>query len=439
MFALFITYRVYQKNKHSMEPLHIYLLNYMAGYTLRIALGVMVVVDNLAQIHYQDYCPFYLFGLFVIIFFNLDVILMQIDRTQAVYWNIEYPSRFTPKRALRNCIASKVIAAIVTILVARLDPSYCKCIEPFALFYLKNTNIYLDAYPSMVVSIILFANTIYMAVTMVKLDKKLHHHIKLLPLTTTSTEGSQSKDKRNKNKIEPVSYEQKIQDKEENYKNLEDSYEIKMKCERSKIVLERVIQEKENLNVEPTKVTKLTFQHLKSVENVVEDQDQIQHSEEIHSKRKKDTIQCDKEKDYHNIPSISGNVQKGANLQTDTNNKESFKIQRKDKCPHQFYKIRITSVQKTDSDTMQQITAQIWKQNKEVFLVAKAALNLNLITVLAFLIKAPISALAILFQNCRDQGDCELFDLFDRILGPIRIILIIVHFLLILRKTKNVN
>ena len=58
IFATTISSKIYLKNKYSMEPLHIYLLNYMAGYTLRLAFGVMVNVDQLAQLHQDDYCPY---------------------------------------------------------------------------------------------------------------------------------------------------------------------------------------------------------------------------------------------------------------------------------------------------------------------------------------------------------------------------------------------
>ena len=36
----------------------------MAGYTLRLTLGIMVAGDNLAHDHQQEYCPYYLFGFF---------------------------------------------------------------------------------------------------------------------------------------------------------------------------------------------------------------------------------------------------------------------------------------------------------------------------------------------------------------------------------------
>ena len=168
----------------------------------------MVAGDNLAHDHQQEYCPYYLFGFFTTTFFNIDVVFMQMDRALAVYWNLNYRSRVTSKLAIKSCMASKFIAAILTFLVAGLDRGYNNCSEPFAIFFLKRTNIYFDSFPSMAVSSILVANSIYTAVTIVKLDTKLNPVVNLPTLPTLSAEVEQSNGQIQQNEYEPESCEQ---------------------------------------------------------------------------------------------------------------------------------------------------------------------------------------------------------------------------------------
>ena len=201
-----ILYRIYMKNKYSLEPLHIYLLNYVAGYTLRLAFGVMRAAGK-HEFFDQEYCPYYFFGLFTITFYNIDIMLMQIDRFLAIYWNSAYKSRITATMATRSCIMSKSIAAVVTFLVFCLDQTYNKCSEPFAMFHLKKTNIYVDAYPSVAVAIIFVANSIYMAITIVKLDKKVNHHVSLPTLTTVSANVAHIAVNKKKDNFEQENYE----------------------------------------------------------------------------------------------------------------------------------------------------------------------------------------------------------------------------------------
>ena len=115
---------------------------------------------------------------------NTDVFLMQIDRFLAVYWNLKYKSRVTAKMAIRSCLASKVFAIIVTVSVASLDQPYGKCSSRFEMLSLKKTNIYLDAYPKLLVACVLLIVSIYVGVTMTKLENKINPLVSLPNLTS---------------------------------------------------------------------------------------------------------------------------------------------------------------------------------------------------------------------------------------------------------------
>ena len=159
--------------------------------------------------------------------------LMQIDRALAIYWNIEYKGRVSSKTAMRSCFISKIVAAFITFLVSHLDPEYNKCTELYAMFQLKKSNIYLEAYPLMAVSCILVVNSIYMAITIVRLDKKVHPFVTLPTLTINSAEGSQSK------KSIPflsgqTEGEAMIEDKHAKNENPEEYHEFKIKSAESK-------------------------------------------------------------------------------------------------------------------------------------------------------------------------------------------------------------
>ena len=71
-----------------------------------------------------------------------------------------------------SCFASKVFNIIVTLSVAALEPTYSKWCKA-AIFQFKDSNIYLDAYPRLILACILVSNSIYAGATMVKFDKKV--------------------------------------------------------------------------------------------------------------------------------------------------------------------------------------------------------------------------------------------------------------------------
>jgi hypothetical protein len=136
------SYIIYMKNKENLEPMHIFQLNLLMVCALRSSFPLMEItrygMDN------TDSCWHYFFGLFCLICFNTDLLLEQLDRFLAVYWNVKYKGRITTKMAKIGCIISKLFGLILTIFVAALDPTYGKCIKEYELLNVKTANIFLQ-------------------------------------------------------------------------------------------------------------------------------------------------------------------------------------------------------------------------------------------------------------------------------------------------------
>ena len=119
--------------------MHVHQMNFMIVSALNVFFGVLIVLNEIIGfVLIVDVCCWlYFFGMFTQISFNIDVILMQLDRFLAVYWNIKYSGRVSTKMSLISCLSSKLTAIIVTLCVAYIDDSYGKCSADLALIYLK--------------------------------------------------------------------------------------------------------------------------------------------------------------------------------------------------------------------------------------------------------------------------------------------------------------
>ena len=322
------TYKIYVKTKDIMEPMHVFQLNHMAVISSRASFSLIAIGHQLVGSYNDDSCFYYFFGFFTLFCLNTDVFLMQIDRFLAVYWNLKYKSRITTKMALRSCIASKLFAIIVTILVASLDQKYSQCVSTYLMLDLKNSNIYLDAYPKIFVACVLLVVSIYVGITMRELEKKIH------PLV--------------------------------------------------------------NLPTLPT------------------------------------------------VPSVSFAFQDQGNGQQARNNQGLSKVQRKDEDPNMFYEVKIESERREgelrdEQDNEEEITIQCFNPNKEIFLVAKAALTMNFLLSVYFIVIVPNRILAIIYQNCNEvSGDCDSYMLLNRILTPFRVLFTFLHPVLILKKIDKI-
>ena len=169
----------------------------------------------------EDSCWHYFFGLFCLICFNTEVVLLQTDRFLAVYWNVKYKGRITAKIAKFCCIGSKVFSFILTFLVAILDPTYRTFTAGYEELNLKTANIYLDGYPKLFVASMLSIVSIYVALIKVRLAKKVTPAVNLPSVTVDSENGNPTFTIQRKDEDPNMFYEIEMsQEEEENIKTI---------------------------------------------------------------------------------------------------------------------------------------------------------------------------------------------------------------------------
>ena len=209
-----ISYKLYKKNQFDMEPMHVFQLNFMIVSTLRIIFPALSVLDQLIGFKHGPVasCLYYFPIFFAYLSFNTDLVLMQVDRFLAVYWNMKYSSHVTYKLALRCCIGSKVFATLVTFLVAILDPEYSKCEDEYSYIHLKDWNIYLDAYPKLAVALLLVAVSTYMAITMIRLENKVKPMVVLPIVPTVSIDIEEQENSRTQRNNKKYKVKRNIED-----------------------------------------------------------------------------------------------------------------------------------------------------------------------------------------------------------------------------------
>lgn len=131
-----------------------------------------------------------------------------------------------------------------------------------------------------------------------------------------------------------------------------------------------------------------------------------------------------------------------------------FTIQRKDEDPNMFYEIEISKEEeeKIKSSNACEINAQgpeerevsesldnqeitCFTMNKDLVLVAKEALANNLITALSFIVIVPNRILSIIYYHMQPNiGEFVPYMLVNKIMLPFRIISVVLHPVLIIRK-----
>ena len=119
--------RIYNKHSHSMEPLHVYELNNLCNWALLALFNIFTVFDVFFD-KSELFCSIVHFGLYYVIFsFYVGIIITQIDRFLALYWNVKYTTRVTKDDALKTVGISKAVLFIITLVVVNLDGQILEC------------------------------------------------------------------------------------------------------------------------------------------------------------------------------------------------------------------------------------------------------------------------------------------------------------------------
>ena len=200
-----IIFHIYKNYKNRFEPMNVFWLNFFIISSLLPCFYILKIIDSRFSISQNlfDYCPLHYFGIFVHISFNLDVACMQIDRFLAIYWDIQYKSRVTTNKAILVCLINKLVSVVITAGMVFINPGYGKCGCSKAsniLLRTTSTNIYLDAYPKLVVFVITFGVSLYMLRITRKLQNSIQPVVNLpvMPGTSSSIPTSTSQPPPNK-------------------------------------------------------------------------------------------------------------------------------------------------------------------------------------------------------------------------------------------------
>ena len=124
----------------TLEPVHIFLINYFgnsAMFFLNVFSSSVVALFYESTFCLQNYFKFFLQASNA-----ASMILLQIDRGRAVYWNAYYNSKVDNKRASIEIAACLGLIAVITILGGFIFPDYGECLEPGNLWLTKPVNIF---------------------------------------------------------------------------------------------------------------------------------------------------------------------------------------------------------------------------------------------------------------------------------------------------------
>ena len=127
-----------------LEPVHIFLINYFgfsALYFLNLCSSRLVALFYTSTFCIQNY-----FKLFLHMANASSMILLQIDRSRAVYWNAYYNDKVDNKRALIEISACLSLVAAITICAGFIFPDLGECLEPANLWLTKPVNIFFTGF-----------------------------------------------------------------------------------------------------------------------------------------------------------------------------------------------------------------------------------------------------------------------------------------------------
>ena len=111
-------YKIYQKNKFVLEPIHIFELNILVDMMVGMAVRCLTIYD----IHFERVSFICNINHWVVLYtFYIsytDVIIAQIDRFLSLYWNLSYKAKVSTSRAMNVIVINKLVMVIPTALTA---------------------------------------------------------------------------------------------------------------------------------------------------------------------------------------------------------------------------------------------------------------------------------------------------------------------------------
>ena len=122
-----------------LEPVHIFLINFFGSSAtafLAICLNNVLIIFPFSEL-----CPQNFFHMFTQTSASVSVLLIQMDRFRAIYWNSLYKDKVTNNRAVLECLTGHLCCSVITGLWRIFFPEYRICAIPDNLLITKPANI----------------------------------------------------------------------------------------------------------------------------------------------------------------------------------------------------------------------------------------------------------------------------------------------------------
>ena len=170
-YYLFFIEKIFRKHRYSLEPVHLLVINIMMDVCLD---SFAKSVENILFIFIPEsrisFCKYtYFFRYYCAFCFYTDLILEQVDRFLALFWNVKYKTRVTYGKTVKTIRLSKLVLISLALLVISLDEEATRCDyhdRTWACRYLRKNNIFYYTIPMFItVFIIIMVSVYFMVIT----------------------------------------------------------------------------------------------------------------------------------------------------------------------------------------------------------------------------------------------------------------------------------
>ena len=162
--------KIYNDNKGDLKTSHVFLINLII--TFLLCMIEILIEPFLGEKKNQDKtCNSHFLSLLIRIFLNSDLLILQIDRFVSVWKPYLHRSIASPKFAVKIVLVSKVPSIIVASAGVMAYPSYLTCSYSPLCRLTHFLSVTLVSYPLILTTILTCIVSIFITVTLAKLNK----------------------------------------------------------------------------------------------------------------------------------------------------------------------------------------------------------------------------------------------------------------------------
>ena len=139
-------HRILATNWSTLRPCHVVQANYLAALLAVLVHSMfLVTVRNLLDLSGQI-CSYQALGLFLRVFHNFALALMQADRLLAVQWPF-LSLELTVANSLQAVLATITTVLVITVVAVGVDPAFRQCQECHVCLFLRPVNLFAVTVP----------------------------------------------------------------------------------------------------------------------------------------------------------------------------------------------------------------------------------------------------------------------------------------------------